>query len=227
MLPLNYSYTDWLVLKLRPIWKEVSIPSGLNSDYIQSEILVDSNSFMGLIQFLNYVQNLDFEIKYIDQIPYRVVVFIFQDFLQFQNKSNNQYQLVKVKNFFKELQTGTLLTSFSDIHFQSLAAVPLVKFTKVQKFWVGRVWLSQELFYYAYPFYLANLFQPKLKKYQSEVQVHLFKTFSSEGKEYFIQSIQLFQQYDLIEKNYKIIFYLILVAQTYSILADMCPNQAI
>jgi len=234
LLPLHYSYTDWLVLKLRPIRKQVSLSSGLNSDYIQSEILVDSRSFLALIQFLNYVQNLYFEIKYIDQIPYRVVVFRLQDFLQFQNKSNNQYQLVKVKNFFKELQTGILLTSFSDIHFihfQSLVAVPLVKFTKFQKFWVGRVWVAQELFYYKYPFYLPDLFQQKLKKDEFEVQVQVFKIFSSEKiekvflikeffqnytsrlsnqqktkmKEHFIQSIKLFQQYDLIENNYKTI----------------------
>ena len=92
--------------------------------------------------------------------------FKLQDFLKFQNKLNNQYQLVKVKNFFKELQTGTLLTSFSYIHFQSLAAMPLVKFTKVQKFWVERVWLSQELVYY---------------EYQFQVQAHLFKTFNFEN----------------------------------------------
>ena len=183
LFPLEYSYLDWLVLKLRPMRKQKTLPYGLNSDYIQSEILADSRNFVTLIQFLNYVQNLDFEIKYIDQIPYRVVVFRLQDFIQLQNKSNNQYQLVKVKNFFKELQTGTFIASFSYIHFQSLAAVPVVKFTKVQKFWVGRVWLSQELFYYKYPFYLPNLFQTKLKKYQTEVQVHVFKTFSSEGIE--------------------------------------------
>jgi hypothetical protein len=211
--------------------KQKTLPYGLNSDYIQSEILVNSSNFVTLIQFLNYVQNLDFEIKYIDQIPYRVVVFRLQDFLQLQNKSNNQYQLGKVKHFLKELQTGILLTSFSDIHFQSLVAVPLVKFTKVQKFWVGRVWLAQELFYYKYPFHLPDFFQQKLKKDQFEVQVQVFKTFSSESidkvflikeffqnytsrlsnqqktkmKEHFIQSIKLFQQYDLIENNYKII----------------------
>jgi len=231
LLPLNYFYTDWLVIKLRPIRKQINLQYGLNSDYIQSEILADSRNFVALIQFLNYVQNLDFEIKYIDQIPYRVVVFRLQDFLQVQNKSNNQYQLVKVKNFLKELQTGILLTSFSDIHFQSLVAVPLVKFTKFQKFWVGRLWVAQELFYYKYPFYLPDLFQQKLKKDQFEVQVQVFKTFSSENiekvflikeffqnytarlsnqqktkmKEHFIQSIKLFQQYDLIENNYKII----------------------
>ena len=231
LLPLEYSYLDWLILKLRPIRKQKTLTYGLNSDYIQSDILTDSRNFVALIQFLNYVQNLDFEIKYIDQIPYRVVVFRLQDFLQLQNKSNNQYQLAKVKHFFKELQTGILITAFSDIHFQSLVAVPLVSFTKVQKFWVGRVWLAQELFYYKYPFHLPDFFQQKLKKDQFEVQVQVFKTFSSESidkvflikeffqnytsrlsnqqknkmKEHFIQSIKLFQQYDLIENNYKII----------------------
>ena len=86
----EYSYLDWLVLKLRPIRKQKILPYGLNSDYIQSEILADSRNFVTLIQFLNYVQNLDFEIKYIDQILYRVVVFRLQDFIQLQNKSNNQ-----------------------------------------------------------------------------------------------------------------------------------------
>ena len=166
LFPLEYSYLDWLILKLRPMRKQKTLPYGLNSDYIQSEILADSRNFVTLIQFLNYVQNLDFEIKYIDQIPYRVVVFRLQDFTQLQNKSNNQYQLVKIKHFLKELQTGILLTSFSDIHFQSLVAVPLVKFTKFQKFWVGRVWVAQDLFYYKYPFYLPDLFQQKLTKDQ-------------------------------------------------------------
>ena len=62
------------------------------------------------------------------------MVFRLQDFLQLQNKSNNQYQLGKVKHFLKELQTVIRFTSFSYIHFQSLVAVLLVSFTKVQKF---------------------------------------------------------------------------------------------
>jgi len=102
-LPLHFSYLDWLVLKLRPIRKQPSLTSGLNSDYIQSEILADTRNFVMLIQFLNYAQNLDFEVKYIDQIPYRVVVFRLQDFLQVKNKSKNQYQLVKVKKFINKL----------------------------------------------------------------------------------------------------------------------------
>lgn len=69
------------------------------------------------------------------------------------------------------------MTSFSNIHFQSLVTVPLVKFNKVQKFWVGQVWLAQELFYCKYQFYLPDLFQRKLTKDEFEVQVQVFKIF--------------------------------------------------
>ena len=54
LVPLNYSYLDWLVLKLRLIRKETFIQSGLNSDYIKSEILIDTRSFVMLLQFLTY-----------------------------------------------------------------------------------------------------------------------------------------------------------------------------
>jgi len=202
------------------------LQSALKSDYIQSEIKSDSRKFVMLIQFLNYAQHLDFEIKYIDQISYRVV----QDFLRFQNKYNNQYQLTKVKEFFEEVQTGILLTSFSDNYFQSLVAIPLVKFQKIQKFWVGRVWLAEELFYYKYPFFLPDFFKTKLTKDQFEVRVEVIKVFHSVDitktfliqqfldsystvsnqrinkiKKNFIELVQILQEYDLIESNYKII----------------------
>ena len=153
LLPLQHSYLDWLVIQLRPMRRQSCLQSAFKADYIQSEIKSDSRKFVMLIQFLNYAQHLDFEIKYIDQISYRVV----QDFLRFQNKYNNQYQLTKVKEFFEEVQTGILITSFSDNYFQSLVAIPLVKFQKIQKFWVGRVWLAEELFYYNLIFLKLNL----------------------------------------------------------------------
>ena len=115
LLPLQYSSTDWLVIKLRPIRKQPSLPSGLNSD--------------------------------------------------------------------------------RDTHFQSLVAVPLVKFNKVQKFWVGQVWLAQELFYYKYPFYLPDLFQRKLTKDEFEVQVQVFKIFSSENIQKIFLIKEFFQNY--------------------------------
>jgi hypothetical protein len=63
LLPLQFSYLDWLVLKLRPIRKQTFLQSGLNSDYIKSEILMDTRSFVMLLQFLTYAQHLDFEIE--------------------------------------------------------------------------------------------------------------------------------------------------------------------
>ena len=80
LLPLNYSYLDWLVIKLRPIRKQPILPSGLNSDSIKSEILMDTRTFVSLIQFLNYAQRLDFEIDYLGSTAYRKVVFQGRDF---------------------------------------------------------------------------------------------------------------------------------------------------
>lgn len=230
LLPLQYSYLDWLVIQLRPIRKQSFLPSGLNSDYIQSEIKGDSRKFVMLLRFLNYAQHLDFEIESLGGIPYRQVTFKVRDFLEFQNKSNNPYQVRKVKEFFEEVQTGIFLTSFSDKHFQSLAAIPLVKFERIQKFWIGRVWLAEELFYYKYPFLLPDFFNTKLTKDQFEVRVEVVKVFYSVDitktfliqefldsystisnqricniKKDFIELVQILKKYDLIEPNYKII----------------------
>jgi hypothetical protein len=230
LLPLQHYHLDWLVIQLRPMRRQSCLQSDFKADYVQSEIKSDSRKFVMLIQFLNYAQHLDFEIKSIDQISYRVVSFRLQDFLRFQNKYNNQYQLTKVKEFFEEIQTGILLTSFSDNYFQSLVAIPLVKFHKIQKFWVGRVWLAEELFYYRYPFLLPDFFKNKLTKDQFEVRVEVIKIFHSVDitktfliqqfldsystvsnqrinkiKKNFIELVQILQEYDLIESNYKII----------------------
>ena len=236
LLSLQFSYLDWLVLKLRPIRKQTFLQSVLNSDYIKSEILMDTRSFVMLLQFLTYAQHLDFEIESLGGILYRQVTFKVRDFLEFQNpivKSTNYYQLEKIKKFIQRLQTGVFLTSFDDTHFQSLVAIPQVKLEKSSKhkYWIGRVWLVDELFYYNYPFSLPNIFQTKLTKDQLEVRFKFIQVFSSANiekvffiqeflssyssvisnqrknniKKYFIQLVHLFKEHDLIEDNYKII----------------------
>ena len=198
VLPLQYSYTDWLVIKLRPLRKQTFSLTGLKIDYIRSGSFqnnIDSYKFCTLVQFLVYAQTLNYKIDSLGTTSYRLVQFRVQDFLKYTKLSSNYYQLKKLIEFFDELQTGILITSFSDIHFQSLIAVPLVNFTKVQKFWVGRVWLAQELFYYRYPFHLPDFFQQKLKKDQFEVQVQVFKTFSSESIDKVFLIKEFFQNY--------------------------------
>jgi hypothetical protein len=215
LLPLHFSYLDWLIIKLRPIRKQSILQSGLNSDYIKSDISLNRKTFVIFLQFLTYLQDLDFEIECLGGIPYRQVIFKLRDFLEFQNpmvKSTNHYQLEKIKNFLQQLQTEVFLTSFDDTHFQSLVAIPQVKLYKCpkQKYWIGRVWLVEELFYYSYPFYLPNFFQQKFPKDELEVRVKFIQVFHSISvnniKKYFIQLVQLFKDHDLIEDNYKIIF---------------------
>ncbi len=70
MLTLNYSYLDWLIIKLRPIRKQTLSQHGLNSDYIKSEILMDTKKFVSLIQFLNYAQQLDFDLSFFDDCSF-------------------------------------------------------------------------------------------------------------------------------------------------------------
>ena len=85
LLPLEYPYLDWLVLKLRPIRKQLIPAFNLNSDYISSKIMVSTQTFVMLLQFFNYVQDLDFKTEYLGGIPYRQVVFKLQDFLKYQH----------------------------------------------------------------------------------------------------------------------------------------------
>ena len=194
LLPLNYDYLDWLVLKLRPIRKQTFFQSGLNSDYINSEILMDTKNFIMFLQFLTYAQYLDFEMESLGKITYRQVKFKVRDFLEFQNprvKYTNYYQFEKIKKFIQQLQTGLFITSFNNTHFQSLVAIPQVKLEKSSKHksWVARVWLLEELFYYDYPFYFPNLFQEKLTKDQLEVRFKFIQVFTSVNieKVFFVQ----------------------------------------
>jgi len=86
--------------------------------------------------------------------------------------------------------------------------------------------MVNELFHYNYPFYFPNFFNIKLNKDQFEVRFKFIQVFSSINiekvfwvrefitskisnqrkatiKKYFIQVIELLQNYDLIEDNYK------------------------
>jgi hypothetical protein len=202
LLPLNYSYTDWLVIQLRPIRKQ-SIPTFfLNTEYFESNNLSlfdDRKNFVMLLQFLAYAQHLDFKIDSLGEPPYqtryRLVIFRIQDFLKFQNpmvKSTNYYQMKKVKHFFNELQRNSLVTSFTDSQFRSLVTIPEVRVSKSKKqnnSLIARVWIAEELFYYNYPFILPDFFRNKNTKDEFQVQFEILKVFSSVSiqKEVFVQ----------------------------------------
>ena len=113
-----------------------------------------------------------------------------------------------------------------------MVTIPEVNLQKgKQNSWTVAVWIADELFYYAHPFLLPDLFQVKLTKLQLEVQVHVIRTFSSFDtqkifhveeflqaypstlnnqqitgvKRYFIQLMEIFQEHKLIEASYQVL----------------------
>ena len=63
LLPLQYSYLDWLIIKLRPVKNQTHYQLGFNSDYIEPGINIKEESLIMFIQFLNYAQTLDYTIN--------------------------------------------------------------------------------------------------------------------------------------------------------------------
>jgi len=197
LLPLKYSYMDWLVIKLRPI-RKYSIPQYfLNMDYVESKSLYlssDPKKFVMLLQFLTYAQPLDFKTDFLGDTPYRMVNFRIDHFLKFQNptvKSTSYYKLKKARLFFEELQNGTFLISFSNIKFQRLVGIPKVKIIKSKKLkcWMATIWLVEDLFHYKYPFLLPDLFRRKISKDEFDVTFEVLKNYGSVSieKKFFIK----------------------------------------
>lgn len=131
LLPLQNSYIDWLVFKLRTIRKQNNFQLGLNFDYIRFEIEINPKNLIQFIQFLNYAQNLDYTIADWDGVVYRKVTFIVRDFITYQNptiSSKNRYQLQKTKEFFRDLLTGAIIDSFQNDCFKTLIAIPRIEY---------------------------------------------------------------------------------------------------
>jgi hypothetical protein len=236
LLPLESSYLDWLVRRLRPIRKQASFSLAFNSDYLTSETIADPETFILLLQFLIYAKTLDFEMEYLGGIRYRKVSFRLRDFVQFQNPTIQpitKYQLRKTKNLLDQLQKGCFITSFTDKWSQSLVVIPQVKFELCprEKYWIGKVFLVENLFFYEYPFLILDLFRENLGKVEFKVRVQFLQVFSSVSlektfliekffqsygsallnqnktkiKKEFIQMVGFFRKLKLIEETYEVI----------------------
>ena len=224
LLPLQYSYMDWLVYRVRPFRKRAKkLPQkAFHTDYIVNRTFSkysERKSFWDLLQFLDYIQQLSYQTDHLRDIQYRLVNFPVQDFLIYKNQSKNSHQMKKARQFFDQLQTNSLIQYFSKNYYRSLITIPNVKLYRgKQNTLMAEVWIAEELFYYAHPFLFPDFIRQKVTKHQFEVQVQVFKTFSSESidkvflikeffqnytsrlsnqqktkmKEHFIQSIKLF-----------------------------------
>jgi hypothetical protein len=242
VLPLEVCYMDWLVRYLRPISTNYPKPKLTSlvfpTDYLNPSIptsFQDRKDLVTLLQFLRYAQDLSYEIVYFKDISYRRVTFRLKDFFEFQTAGTqpiDSYHLKKLATSLNDFQTGLLVTSFTDIYFQSLVAIPQVEVFKDNdrtSAWRATVWLVDKLFDYPFPFLLPDFFQEKLSKDDFEVRFRILQVFSSVEiakefriqefldtypskisnqritaiKQSFINSVLILNQYKLIEPYYR------------------------
>lgn len=71
LLMLHYRYIHWLTIRLCSIRQKLLFESGgFNSDYLQSEIIIDPEKLIHFILFLNYAETLDSNIESLSSIVY-------------------------------------------------------------------------------------------------------------------------------------------------------------
>ena len=70
---------------------------------------IDRENFFTLLQFLVFVQQLDFEVGCLGSTYFRRTVFKVQDFLQYKEVTKNYYQLKKILSFFNLINFLTII----------------------------------------------------------------------------------------------------------------------
>jgi len=203
LLFLGYSYTDWLVFKLRPIRnrKQNPLPKGhgLKVEYLQTQDFKkesDRKSFFIFLQFIVFAETLDYEKYYLKTTPYRIVSFQVRDFLKYTGESTHSYQLSRMRKLLTDLQLNSVIRFFSESYYRSLVTIPeVVLYRGKYNAWTVDVQVAEELFYYPHPYNLPPFFNRKLTKYEFEVQFHVIQTFNAQAicKKFFVKEFIEFQ----------------------------------
>jgi len=199
-LPINSTYLDWLVVKLRSITPK-PIPNLIfKMDYINRiESIKDQKKVVQFLKFLVYAKDLYYVTESLGSTSYRCVSFRVQDFLRFQDSSfdkKSKYKIQKMKEFFEEFETGFFLNMFRDQKFQKMISIPKVEFWREgNRYWVVQIWIVDELFYYNYPFAFPDLFDPNISKNKFAVQFEIIRVFSDLGLEKRFDTQQFIQNY--------------------------------
>jgi len=139
----------------------------------------------------------------------------------------------KTRDFLRDLQQNLLVHWFTDDSFKSLVTIPKLELYKCKKFksWLTRVLLLEEFFDYQYAFIYPDLFETesiKFNKDQYLVRFEVIQLFSFKSaikkfylreffqqhqvsnkrirymKQIFIESIQEFYQFGLIQPKVKL-----------------------
>lgn len=166
-------YTDWVVNNFRSI-RFLQIPknsmvSTYLTTYLKNRVTarVENQEFVyKIFQLLSYIREIDsFSASLIDQ-EYEIISFQLRDFLAFIGANEHHYQVQKLGNFFKSLQTlPPMLSAVSTSFFKSINIFPYVKVFK-KRSWYVQLAVAKEIYEYKYPFYFPKEFLNCQKKYQ-------------------------------------------------------------
>ena len=122
---------------------------------------------------MSYIRQLDYSFGFIVNQKYLILSFKFTDFLEFIGADKNHYQVQKVEKFLRSLQIlPSMLTTISNICFQSVNIFPYIKVFK-KKSWYVQLAIAEELYFYGYPFYFPKAFLNYQNKYQFQAQLSL------------------------------------------------------
>jgi len=178
------SHIDWLAIRIRPYQHRngLSLELPIYSDYINQmdyKLLKEKQHLITLLQLLTYVKKLKYTTRCL-RSEFRRYRFVLRDFLIYNNKTPNYYQIKKFKTFFDMVKKNFIIESFSNKHYQMLTTVPEVSIYKSeQNIIMVEIWFAEKLFNYLHPFLFSDLFQKKLNKYQFQVLFEIIKTYSS------------------------------------------------
>jgi hypothetical protein len=189
------SHIDWLMSRIRPYQYKNRLSSEtsvINSHYIRQFAFQEFQQKLDLItllQLLVYVQTLDYQTKTLTS-SFRQFRFPLRDFLNYASKASNQYQLIKLKEFFNVLSQNLVIECFTDKSYRMLVTIPESRVYKSkQNIWLVDLWIAEELFDYLHPFIFSDFFNKKLTMDEFQVLFEIVKTFSSSNirKEFNIQ----------------------------------------
>lgn len=210
LLPLQYSYTDWLAVHIRTIRKQRDSLSNWNSEDLQPNRISDSKTFITFLQFLNYIQNRDFKVENeeLGGISYRRVRFDVRDFMSFQNpegKLASSYQLQKTRSMLEDFQQ-IAVTSVTSRSFQRLVVIPQIRLEQCPRSnrWIATSYVLEDLLCYQYPFSIPDFFRGKLSKDQIAVRVKFLQVFCAESVQKHFDIEGFLQSYPSVISNQRI-----------------------
>jgi hypothetical protein len=132
------------------------------------------------------------------------MTFHVQEFLKFiycDTKIYNRYQLTKIVQFLKGLQTiEPLVTYFSDTSFRSVVAFPYLVVEKQTKYWNVTLAIAKELYFYQYLFRFPNFFVKYRNNYDFEVKLEIIRVFSTGNTEKMFETETFLKQFRVPNK---------------------------